>query len=271
MNLHSITAIRLTTADPDRLAIFYAALGFTVGERHPIPAAELAMLGISGGGTRTPLTLGSQQVDLDYFSSPASPYPADATGADTVSRHPALVTGDARAAWAKALAAGATPISRHGPVDLPASAGGVTAAKFRDPEGHPLEFLQFPPGSDGARKWGGGDGLLGIDHVALAVLQTEAAKAFFAGLGLAVGSAGLNHGPTQEALDGLPDPRVDVVPLKTHGPGANLELLGYHQPQGRHFGPIDALDVASLRIVWNADRDGVVRDVSGHLHLLVRA
>ena len=42
--------------------------------------------------------------------------------------------------------AGWTTISTDGPQLLPASSGGVTAYKFRDPEGHPLELIAFPPG-----------------------------------------------------------------------------------------------------------------------------
>ena len=42
---------------------------------------------------------------------------------------------------------GWTPISTSGPQLLPAASGGVSAFKFRDPEGHPLELIAFPPGA----------------------------------------------------------------------------------------------------------------------------
>ena len=87
------------------------------------------------------------RVDLECFDRPGRAYPPSATACDLVFQHFALVTDDAEAAWRRrALEAGATPISREGPVTLPASGGGVTAIKFRDPEGHPLEFLEFPAG-----------------------------------------------------------------------------------------------------------------------------
>ena len=84
------------------------------------------------------------------FRSKGHPYPENATAADLCFQHFALVTRDAAAAWERARAHGATPISIGGPVTLPASAGGVTAVKFRDPEGHPLEFLQFPSAAENA-------------------------------------------------------------------------------------------------------------------------
>ena len=74
-----------------------------------------------------------------------------------------------------------TPISRGGPVTLPKSAGGVTAVKFRDPEGHPLEFLQFPPGANPDWK---GAGVMGIDHSAISVSDVAASRRFYARHGL---------------------------------------------------------------------------------------
>ena len=50
--LTSILAFRLVTREPDRLAAFYAGLGFAVGEVHAIPVAEMAMLGLQGNGWR---------------------------------------------------------------------------------------------------------------------------------------------------------------------------------------------------------------------------
>ncbi|HKV53112.1 MAG TPA: VOC family protein, partial [Candidatus Binataceae bacterium] len=146
--LSAITAFRLTTAEPQRLARFYQGLGFAAGASEPIPAEEVVLLGLRRGGTRLPLRLGEQRVDLDSFDDPGRPYPAGATSADLCFQHLALVTDDAAAAWACVAALGAAPISTNGPVTLPPSAGGVTAIKFRDPEGHPLELLQFPPRSE---------------------------------------------------------------------------------------------------------------------------
>ena len=134
----------VTTAMPERLAAFDAGLGFVVGKPVTIAAEEMALLGLEGSGTRVPMRIGDQQVDLDRFDQAGRAYPADIAATDLRFQHCALVTDDAQTAWMRARALGATPISTGGPVTLPAASGGVTAIKFRDPEGHPLEFLQFP-------------------------------------------------------------------------------------------------------------------------------
>jgi hypothetical protein len=55
------------------------------------------------------------------------------------------------------------------------SAGGIEAYYFKDPDGHPLEILHFPP-DKGDPKWQKPNGrlFLGIDHTAIAVHDTLA-------------------------------------------------------------------------------------------------
>ena len=80
-----------------------------------------------------------------------------------------------------ALRAGASPISA-GPQLLPAwnpDAGGIRAVYFRDPDRHPLELIQYPPGK-GDPRWQERDRLfLGIDHTAIASSDTERSLAFY--------------------------------------------------------------------------------------------
>jgi hypothetical protein len=87
-------------------------------------------------------------------------------------------------------------------------------------------------------------------------------------LGFGVGRPTLNHGPTQVALDGLAEVRVDVVPMWPKIGTPHLELLRYQSPTGRTAGRLQANDVAATRIVWQSDRDALLRDPDGHLHLL---
>jgi catechol 2,3-dioxygenase-like lactoylglutathione lyase family enzyme len=263
----AIVAFRLTTAEPERLARFYQGLGFAAGGREVISDHEMELLGLKGGGTRLHLRLGGQRLDLDSFEETGKTYPAGATSADLCFQHLALVTDDAIAAWARAKALGAKPISIGGPVTLPASSGGVIAIKFRDPEGHPLEFLQFPPKS--GSHWHGA-GLLGIDHSAISVSDASASRRFYDVLGLSVHGATLNEGPAQAALDGLASPRADVVPMYPPQAPPHLELLAYRTSFLRAASQFKANDVAATRIVWAADRDALVRDPDGHLHLLRR-
>lgn len=265
--LFGIAALRLTTAQPDRLARFYEGLGFEIGTRQAIPEDEISLLGLSGGGTRVPLRLGRQRIDLDCFDQPGRAYPSEASSADLCFQHFALVTNDAAAAWMRAMTLGATAISSHGAVALPASAGRVTAAKLRDPEGHPLELLQFPSDTEQRRQ---GQGLLGIDHSAISVSVLATSRHFYEALGLSVHHPTLNHGPTQEALDGLSGVEVDVVPMMPTRDTPHLELLAYRTPLGRSFGLLGANDIAATRTVWAADRNALMRDPDGHLHLLLR-
>jgi catechol 2,3-dioxygenase-like lactoylglutathione lyase family enzyme len=267
VSLTAITGFRLVTAAPERLALFYCAIGFEVGAATPVPRLEMAVLGLSGGGSRRPMALGPSRVDLDAYEQPGRPYPADPTACDPFFQHLALVTSDIQAAWRQARQAGATPISRVGPVELPKSAGGVIAVKFRDPDGHPLELLQFPPGGNAA--WSGA-GVLGIDHSAICVADVAASQRFYGSHGLGEGEASLNHGPTQVALDALDGVQVDVVPMNPSARPPHVELLGYRHPRSRRNVELRANDIAATRIVWRADQEALIRDPDSHLHQLTR-
>ncbi len=261
----SIISFGLTTRNLQRLAAFYEHLGFTVGPHERVPEQEIALLGLTGGGTRLPLGLGNASVTLDCFDEPGREYPADASAADLCFQHFALVTSDAAAAWGRALRSGATAISPHGPVRLPPEAGAVTAGKFRDPDGHPLEFLQFP--ARPTNHWRG-DGMLGIDHSAISVSDAAVSERFYGALGLSVRGPTLNQGEPQAALDGLVSPLVQVVPMMPPQALPHLELLAYRVPAGRTAGAVRANDLAGTRTVWASDRDALVTDPDGHLHVL---
>ena len=263
--LAAIIAFRLTTTDPERLARFYESIGFSVGQAIPVPRADVALLGLTGGGTRIALTIGEQRIELEGFDRKGRPYPENATAADLCFQHFALVTPDAAAAWERARTHGATPISTGGPVTLTASAGGLTAVKFRDPEGHPLEFVQFPAALEGSRR---SEWLSGIDHSAISVADADASRGFYEKLGLTVGRPTLNQGPTQVALDGLAEVCVDVVPMLPQAGTPHLELLRYRSPAGHPAGRMQANDVAATRIIWRSSRYGLLRDPDGHLHVL---
>jgi catechol 2,3-dioxygenase-like lactoylglutathione lyase family enzyme len=265
MIFQAIACFRLVAADPMRLAAFYRTIGFDVGEAAPIPAADMKLLGLPGAGSRTVMSLGRSRVDLDSFDQPGCPYPNDTTACDLVFQHLALVTDDAEAAWCRARDAGATPISRDRPVTLPRSAGGVTAVKFRDPEGHPLEFLQFPRGANPDWK---GKGIMGIDHSAISVRDVAVSRRFYARHGLSEAGATVNHGPTQDTLDGLDGVEVEVVPMNPTDKSPHVELLGYRHPVGRAISPVAVNDIAATRMVWRSDDDALVRDPDGHFHQL---
>lgn len=268
VTLTAISRFCLVTADPERLTAFYVAIGFTAGPVRHIAALEMGLLGRDGFGWRRTMTLGPSRLDLDWFDRPGRRYPADSIASDLVFQHCAVVTDDPSAAWQRAQAAGATPITRGDPVTLPASAGGVTAVKLRDPDGHPLELLAFPAGAN--EMWRG-SGVMGIDHSAISVADVAASRQFYQSLGLTSGKSTLNQGPTQVALDGLDDVVAGVVPMQAVQSPPHLELLHYRIPAGRRSKPLDSNDVAATRIVWLSDREALIRDPDGHLHQLMRA
>jgi catechol 2,3-dioxygenase-like lactoylglutathione lyase family enzyme len=263
----AIAGFRLVTAELELLMGFYQAIGFVAGEVTPISDAEMAVLGLRGAGWRRSMTLGESRLDLDSFDPPGLPYPDDTSPSDLIFQHLALVTDDADAAWRCARNAGATPITRGKPVMLPISSGGVTAIKFRDPEGHPLELIEFPSGSNPA--WPG-RGMMGIDHSAVSIADIGTSRRFYEKHGLTEGQRTRNQGAAQVALDGLDGVEVEVLPMNLPEKPPHLELLGYSQPVGRPHAPLAANDVAATRIVWSSNRDALLRDPDGHLLQLMR-
>src|SRR4029077_9003657 len=70
-----------------------------------------------------------------------------------------------------------------GPQRLPdwnPNAGGIKAFYFKDPDGHSLEVLWFPPGKRDPKRQSPTDMLfLGIDHTAIVVRNTEKSLTFY--------------------------------------------------------------------------------------------
>jgi catechol 2,3-dioxygenase-like lactoylglutathione lyase family enzyme len=129
-----------------------------------------------------------------------------------------------------------------GPQRLPdwnPNAGGIEAFYFRDPDGHYLEVLAFPPGK-GLPKWhqSGGRLFLGIDHTAIVVSDTAASLHFYRDvLGLRVVGESENYGTEQEHLNNVFGAHLRITSLRAaQGPG--VEFLEYLAPRtGRSFPP----------------------------------
>jgi catechol 2,3-dioxygenase-like lactoylglutathione lyase family enzyme len=121
------------------------------------------------------------------------------------------------------------------------NAAGIRAFYFRDPDGHPLEVLQFPP-DKGDPKWHrSSDRLfLGIDHTAIVVDDTKASLGFYRdGLGFRVVGESVNFGSEQEYLNNVEGARLRITGLRA-GRGPGVEFLEYLRPtDGRPY-PADA-------------------------------
>jgi catechol 2,3-dioxygenase-like lactoylglutathione lyase family enzyme len=179
------------------------------------------------------LRIGRERIELlEFASSAGRPYPPDSTSTDLWFQHMAIVVNDMTHAHQQVMANRRfRPISRNGPVRLPDNSGGVTAFKFRDHDGHPLELLAFAEGRV-PREWrnaGGAAPFLGIDHTAIAVSNTAGSTRFFRSVfGFDVGTRTENRGPEQADLDDVDDVHVSVTRLAPDLPAPRLELLHYH-------------------------------------------
>ncbi|MBI5863632.1 MAG: GNAT family N-acetyltransferase [Planctomycetes bacterium] len=112
------------------------------------------------------------------------------------------------------------------------NAAGIKAFYFRDPDGHFLEVLEFPP-DKGDPKWHrkGSAGVapaplfLGIDHTAIVVGDTEASLRFYRDLlGFRVVGGGENFGLEQEALNNVPGAHLRITTLRAES-GPAIEFL----------------------------------------------
>lgn len=206
------------------------------------------------------LGLGDTRLSIERTADGSASYPR-VPGWSPLFQHFAIRVADMDAAIARLDAvAGWQPISTHGPERLPPNTGSVTAFKFRDPEGHPLELLAFPDETSGP--------LFGrIDHSAISVADVERSIAFYERLGLAVAGRSLNTGIEQSRLDGIDDATVDVVAMRTpSGRAPHLELLGYRGSFDRGHRAVD--DEIATRLVFETDHDQTARrwrDPDGHL------
>lgn len=239
--------ISLTVSDLDRSIEFYSGvLCFTLEGRaeHAGDAYERSVGLFGARAISARLRLGSEAIELTQFLTPEGrPIPVGSRSNDRWFQHLAIVVSDIDQAYARLRAHGVAHAS-SGPQVLPdwnPQAGGIAAFYFKDPDGHVLELIRFPPGK-GDPRWhqAGGNLFQGIDHTAIVVGDTDRSLAFYRdALGLRVAGASENYGTEQEHLNNVFGARLRITALRApRGPG--IELLEYLAPSdGREF-PADA-------------------------------
>jgi catechol 2,3-dioxygenase-like lactoylglutathione lyase family enzyme len=241
----AVDSVGMTVADLGRsVAFFRDTFGFEVVSELEASGRELELLtGVFGARVRTArLRLGDEHLELTEFLAPRGrPYPADTRGNDHWFQHVAIITSDMGAAYARLRARGVVHASTA-PQRLPdwnSNAGGIEAFYFRDPDGHFLEVLQFPPGK-GTAKWHARDRLfLGIDHTAIVSSDTERSLRFYRdGLGFTVAGGAENYGVEQEHLNNVFGVRLRITTLRAPA-GAGVELLDYLAPRDGRPAPLD--------------------------------
>jgi catechol 2,3-dioxygenase-like lactoylglutathione lyase family enzyme len=218
------------------------------------------------------VVLGEERIEIARAETPEQ---AEFAANETGFQHFAIVVADVDAAYAYLRGVGGwRPISLGGPERLPKTSGRGVAFKFRDPCGHPLELLQFAPGSVspqwGARFAAAPDRLFhGLDHTALTVRDAEASRAFYARLGFECAHRHTNAGAEQRRLDGLAHARdvsVEILSLSpADGARPGIELLAYREPPVVSRGAHDGAPAATcMAISGDASQELPVSDLDGH-------
>ncbi len=244
--VRAVGPIGMTVGDMDRSLLFYTqVLGFEKMSDVEVAGADYERLqGVFGLRARVArMKLGGEEIELvEYIAPRGRPIPADSRSNDRWFQHIAIVVSDMDRAYAW-LRRHRVAHASSGPQRLPdwnPNAGGIRAFYFRDPDGHTLEVLSFPPGK-GDPKWQrGGDKLfLGIDHTAIVVADTDQSLRFYRDVvGLALAGASENYGPEQEQLNNVFGARLRITTLRAAaGPG--IELLEYISPRDGRPTPID--------------------------------
>lgn len=241
-----VDAVGITVSNMAQALDFYTqVLPFTVVSDVEASGREYELLtGVFGAHSRiVTLALGDERFVLtEFLAPPGQPMPADVRSHDRLFQHVALIVTDMEAAYGRLRRHGVRHAST-GPQRLPdwnPQAGGIRAFYFRDPDGHFLELLQFPPGK-GDPKWHRPDPplFLGIDHTALVVADTDHSLQFYRDtLGLRLAGASENHGQEQERLNNVFGARLRITTLRAAG-GPGVELLEYLAPGDGRPAPPD--------------------------------
>jgi catechol 2,3-dioxygenase-like lactoylglutathione lyase family enzyme len=244
----AVDSISQSVADADRSARWFEqVLGFErVSDVEVEGAAYESLQAVFPLRLRVVrLALGDETLELhEYLAPRGRAMPADTRGNDLWFQHVAIVVRDMDAAYAR-LREHRVAHASSGPQTLPAwnpDAGGIRAFYFRDPDGHFLELIWFPPGK-GDPRWQRPSSrlFLGIDHTAITVADTDESLRFWRDtLGFRVAGASENWGPEQERLNAVFGARLRITGLRAPGGGPGVELLEYLAPRGGRPRPADA-------------------------------
>lgn len=245
-----VESVGFTVSDMDRALDFYTrVLPFEkIADTEVWGSGFEELSGVFGARVRiVRLRLLDEVLELtEYLTPQGRPVPVDSRSNDRWFQHVAIIVADMGKAYAH-LRANKVRHASTGPQTLPAyitGAAGISAFYFKDPDGHVLEILSFPP-DKGARKWhelkNSGRLFLGIDHTAIAIGDTATSLTFYRdALGLAVAGESVNYGPEQEHLNNVAGARLRITGLKTEEAGINVEFLEYLSPHDGRPYPADS-------------------------------
>ena len=267
----AVDSVNMTVSDMDRALDFYGGvLSFTkVSDTEIAGETYESLEGVFGVRMRVVrMQLGDEFIELtEYLAPKGRPISVGARSNDRSFQHIAIIVSDMDKAY--------TWLRQHkvehastGPQRLPdwnKNASGIKAFYFKDPDGHPLEILEFPP-DKGAEKWHRpSDRLfLGIDHTAIVVGDTEKSLRFYRDLlGMRIVGESENYGTEQEHLNNVFGAHLRITSLRA-GFGPGVELLEYLSPRDGTPFPLDehANDVIHRQtVVITKDTDQAARDL----------
>jgi catechol 2,3-dioxygenase-like lactoylglutathione lyase family enzyme len=236
--ISALDSVGMTVSDMDQSVAFYGrVLDFEKVSDVEVAGSTYERLeGVFGLRQRVVrMRLGRESIELSEYLAPRGrPIPADLRSNDRSFQHIAIIVSDMDAAYRR-LRSFKVEHASSGPQRLPdwnKNAGGIQAFYFRDPDGHPLEILQFPEGKGDPRWRARSDRLfLGIDHTAIVVHDTEESLKFYRDLlGFRVAGESENYGTEQEHLNNVFGARLRITSLKPPA-GPSVELLEYLAPR----------------------------------------
>jgi catechol 2,3-dioxygenase-like lactoylglutathione lyase family enzyme len=153
-----VDAIGITVSDMDRAVDFYAkVLTFEkVSDTEAAGDDYEHLEGVFGLRMRVVrMRLGDEFIELtEYLAPKGRTIPVDSRSNDRWFQHIAIIVSDMDKAY-HWLRQNKVEHASSGPQRLPdwnKNAGGIWAFYFKDPDGHPVEVLQFPP-DKGPEKW----------------------------------------------------------------------------------------------------------------------
>jgi catechol 2,3-dioxygenase-like lactoylglutathione lyase family enzyme len=272
--IEAVGPVGITVADLDRSVAFYTnVLEFKEESEVEVASPQYEKLeGVRGLRLRIArMALGDERIELMQYVLPKGRvFPADSHANDHWFQHIAIVTSNMDTAYARLRALHVRNASTE-PQRLPdwnKNAAGIRAFYFRDPDGHFLELLQFPP-DKGLAKWhsAGNRLFMGIDHTAIVVSNTEQSLRFYRDmLGMRIVGTSENYGAEQEHLNNVAGAHLRITSLRAQsGPG--IELLEYLSPRDGRPAPSD--ERANDLVHWQTTI--ICNDVEAEVALLVKA
>ena len=243
----AVDGVGITVSDADRSAEFFSkVLNFEKISDIEVAGTEYEQLvGVFGVRMRiVRMRLGDESIALtEYLAPKGRPIPIDSRSNDHWFQHVAIVVSDMDKAYQQ-LRLHKVQHASTGPQQIPdwnQAAAGIRAFYFREPDGHNLEIIYFPPGKGDPRWQKRNDRLfLGIDHTAIVVSDTERSLKFYRDiLGMRLAGESENYGTEQEHLNNIFGARLRISGLRASaGPG--VEFLDYLTPRDGRPAPGDS-------------------------------